>query len=74
MIEVKKIDSPKCNWDGCDESSDYEFTDAEVEVKIIDENGASATSVETVIIGHACPDHVESVNQFLIMTKKRDEV
>ena len=36
-----------------------------MEVKITDENGASATSVETIIIGHACELHFEEVEQML---------
>ena len=75
MIETKKINIPECHWDGCHKSSEYEFNDAEVEVKIVDENDTinAKESVKTVIIGYSCPDHVEAVNQFLIMTKKMDK-
>ena len=32
---------------------------------IVDENGASATSVETVTIGYSCEHHVEEVSKML---------
>ena len=50
---------------GCLAVADFEFTDAKMEVKITDENGASATSVETIVIGHACELHFEEVQQIL---------
>ena len=64
-IEIKKILYRLCKIKPCTRIAVYEFTDAEVEVKISDENGSSATSVETVIIGHACENHVEEVNKML---------
>ena len=64
-IEIIKILYPLCKVKPCTRIAVYEFTDAEVEVKIVDENGASATSVETVIIGYSCEHHVEEVNKIL---------
>ena len=65
FYQVNKILPYLCKEGGCLKEAKYEFTDAEVEVKISDENGSSATSVETVIIGHACENHVEEVNKML---------
>ena len=70
-IEITKILYPLCKVKPCTRIAVYEFTDAEVEVKISDENGSSATSVETVIIGHACENHVEDVNKMLTKLHKR---
>jgi len=53
-MEITKILHPLCK-----------IKDAEVEVKISDEDGMSATSVETVIIGYSCEHHVEEVNKIL---------
>ena len=65
FYQVNKILPYLCKEGGCLKEAKYEFTDAKVEVKISDENGSSATSVETVIIGHACENHVEEVNKML---------
>ena len=65
MIKVNRLTPWPCKQHNCFKPALYEFTDAEVEVKISDENGSSATSVETVIIGHACENHVEDVNKML---------
>ena len=54
-----------CKEGGCLAVADFEFTDAKTEVKIIDERGASATSVETIVIGHACELHFQEVKQML---------
>ena len=64
-MKITKILYACCKIKSCTRIAVYEFTDAEVEVKISDENGSSATSVETVIIGHACENHVEEVNKML---------
>ena len=53
-MENHKILDAFCKHHNCFDRGIYEFTDAKMEVKITDENGASATSVETIIIGHAC--------------------
>jgi len=65
MIESNKILDAFCKHHNCFDRGIYEFTDAKMEVKITDENGASATSVETIIIGHACESHFEEVKQML---------
>ena len=65
MIESNKILDAFCKHNNCFDRGIYEFTDAKMEVKIVDENGASATSVETIIIGHACELHFEEVEQML---------
>jgi len=65
MIKVDKLNPERCKQENCSKPALYEFTDAEVEVRISDENGSSATSIETVIIGHACENHVEEVNKML---------
>ena len=54
-----------CKEGGCLAVAEFEFTDAKMEVKVIDEDGASATSVETIVIGHACEDHFEEVQKML---------
>tara|TARA_R100000656_G_scaffold47504_1_gene38466 strand:+ start:78 stop:299 length:222 start_codon:yes stop_codon:yes gene_type:complete len=64
-MEITKILHPLCKIKPCTRVAVYEFTDAEVEVKISDEDGMSATSVETVIIGYSCEHHVEEVNKIL---------
>ena len=64
-MEITKILSPLCRIKPCTRVAVYEFTDAEVEVKISDEDGMSATSVETVTIGYSCEHHVEEVNKIL---------
>ena len=64
-MKITKILSPLCRIKPCTRVAVYEFTDAEVEVKISDEDGMSATSVETVIIGYSCEHHVEEVNKIL---------
>ena len=64
-IEITKILYPLCKIKPCTRIAVYEFTDAEIEVKIVDESGASATSVETVTIGYSCEHHVEEVNKML---------
>ena len=64
-MEITKILSPLCRIKPCTRVAVYEFTDAEVEVKISDEDGMSATSVETVTIGYSCEHHVEEVNKML---------
>jgi hypothetical protein len=71
MIKVNRLTPWPCKQHNCFKPALYEFTDAEVEVKISDENGSSATSVETVIIGHACENHVEDVNKMLTKLHKR---
>ena len=65
MIENHKILDAFCKHHNCFDRGIYEFTDAKMEVKITDENGASATSVETIIIGHACENHFEEVQEML---------
>ena len=64
-IEIKKILYRLCKIKPCTRVAVYEFTDAAVEVKISDEDGSSATSVETVTIGYSCEHHVEEVNKML---------
>ena len=64
-MKITKILSPLCRINPCTRVAVYEFTDAEVEVKISDEDGMSATSVETVTIGYSCEHHVEEVNKIL---------
>ena len=64
-MESRSIFPFLCKESGCLGVADYEFTDAKTEVKIIDERGASATSVETIVIGHACELHFEEVKQML---------
>ena len=64
-MKITKILSPLCRIKPCTRVAVYEFTDAEVEVKISDEDGMSATSVETVTIGYSCEHHVEEVNKIL---------
>jgi len=64
-MENHKILDAFCKHHNCFDRGIYEFTDAKMEVKITDENGASATSVETIIIGHACENHFEEVQQML---------
>ena len=64
-MKITKILSPLCRIKPCTRGAVYEFTDAEVEVKISDEDGMSATSVETVTIGYSCEHHVEEVNKIL---------
>ena len=65
MIENHKILDAICKHHNCFDRGIFEFTDAKMEVKITDENGASATSVETIIIGHACENHFEEVQEML---------
>ena len=64
-MESRSIYPHLCKEYECLAPADFEFTDAKIEVKILDENGASATSVETIIIGHACELHFEEVQQML---------
>ena len=64
-MENHKILDAFCKHLNCFDRGIYEFTDAKMEVKITDENGASATSVGTIIIGHACELHFEEVQQML---------
>ena len=64
-MENHKILDAFCKHHNCFDRGIYEFTDAKMEVKITDENGASATSVETIIIGHACELHFQEVKQML---------
>ena len=64
-MKITKILSPLCRIKPCTRVAVYEFTDAEVEVKISDEDGMSATSVETVTIGYSCEHHVEEVAKIL---------
>ena len=64
-MESRSIYPHLCKESGCLATADFEFTDAKMEVKVIDERGASATSVETIIIGHACELHFEEVQQML---------
>ena len=64
-MKITKILYTCCKIKSCTRVAVYEFTDAEVEVKISDENGMSATSVETVTIGYSCEHHVEEVNKML---------
>ena len=74
-IEITKILYPLCKIKPCTRIAVYEFTDAEIEVKIVDENGSSATSVETVTIGYSCEHHVEEVSKMLkeIYDDKKDK-
>ena len=64
-MENHKILDAFCKHHNCFDRGIYEFTDAKMEVKITDENGASASSVETIIIGHACENHFEEVQEML---------
>ena len=64
-MESRSIYPHLCKESGCLAVADFEFTDAKMEVKVIDERGASATSVETIVIGHACELHFEEVKQML---------
>ena len=64
-MKITKILYACCKIKSCTRVAVYEFTDDEVEVKISDENGMSATSVETVTIGYSCEHHVEEVNKIL---------
>ena len=64
-MKITKILYACCKIKSCTRVAVYEFTDAEVEVKISDEDGMSATSVETVTIGYSCEHHVEEVNKML---------
>ena len=64
-MKITKILYACCKIKSCTRVAVYEFTDAEVEVKISDENGMSATSVETGTIGYSCEHHVEEVNEML---------
>ena len=64
-MESRSIYPHLCKEGGCLAVADFEFTDAKTKVSITDENGASATSVETIIIGHACENHFEEVQEML---------
>ena len=64
-MKVDKIPYDFCKYYDCFKRAAYEFTDAEVEVNISDEDGSSATSVETVTIGYSCEHHVEEVSKML---------
>ena len=64
-MESRSIYPHLCKEGGCLAVADFEFTDAKTKVSITDENGASATSVETIVIGHACELHFEEVQQML---------
>ena len=64
-MESRTIYPYLCKEGGCLAVADFEFTDAKMEVKVIDERVASATSVETIVIGHACELHFEEVQEML---------
>jgi len=64
-MQYRTIYPVLCKESSCLAEAAYEFTDAEAKVKVTDENGSSATSIETVIIGHACEDHFDKVQQML---------
>jgi len=64
-MESRSIFPFLCKEGGCLAVADFEFTDAKTKVSITDENGASATSVETIVIGHACELHFQEVKQML---------
>ena len=65
-MEVNKLIHWPCKQENCFKPAVYEFTDAKsIEVNISDENGTSASSVETIILGHSCEHHVEEVNKML---------
>ena len=64
-MESRSIYPHLCKEGGCLAVADFEFTDAKTEVSITDENGASATSIETIVIGHACELHFQEVKQML---------
>jgi len=56
MIDIEKLLPYLCKYDSCLQKADYEFTDAKE-----DEKG----KCETIVIGHACGNHVTEVHKLL---------
>tara|TARA_Y100001938_G_C7823535_1_gene297793 strand:+ start:251 stop:484 length:234 start_codon:yes stop_codon:yes gene_type:complete len=64
MIVVNKIYPYLCKLASCMDRADYEFTDAKT-VKTEQEDGLVKEEIKTIILGHACFNHVEEVNKML---------
>ena len=61
MINVNKLHPNLCKHGSCLQRALYEFTD----VKTTKPDGSVAEHKETIILGHACENHVEEVNKLL---------
>ena len=64
-MKHREIFPALCKESSCLAEAIYEFTDAKTEVSITDKDGSSATSVETIVIGHACELHFKEVEKML---------
>ena len=61
MINVKKLYFDICKHESCLEKALYEFTD----IVTTKPDGSVAEHKETIVLGHACENHVEEVNKLL---------
>ena len=68
-MEINKLSPDLCKYESCLQKADYEFTDVENEKSLVEEDGLVSESlsneVNTIIIGHACNNHVTEVHKML---------
>ena len=60
-LEINKMTPSLCKYNSCLAKADYEFTD----IKKTKPKGSLLEHIETIVIGHACFNHVEEVNKML---------
>jgi hypothetical protein len=60
MIDIEKLLPYLCKYDSCLQKADYEFTDVKEDTTSVDGHKR-----ETIVIGHACNNHVTEVHKLL---------
>ena len=63
-MEINKLLPDLCKYESCLQKADYEFTDAET-VSIEQEDELIKEEIKTIVIGHACGNHVTEVHKLL---------
>ena len=68
-MEINKLLPDLCKYESCLRKADYEFTDVESEKSLVEVDGLESKSlskqINTVVIGHACGNHVTEVHKML---------
>ena len=72
MITIDKIYPATCKHYSCIEFATFEFTDVKV-IGTEQEDGLVKEEVKTVVLGHACFNHVEEVNKMMKEIHERKE-
>tara|TARA_R100000781_G_scaffold54158_4_gene35430 strand:- start:1488 stop:1685 length:198 start_codon:yes stop_codon:yes gene_type:complete len=58
MYKVNLVKTPMCDYENCDKTAIFEFTDV---VKV----DPKSFPTKTITIGYSCDDHVDKVNKKL---------